>query len=423
VKIEQALRVLPPLEALMPLRGLLLSSSPTQESMWSRSGQNLTIGKVDVAAAEMRQQLAPALRQIGAHLSTLFDAYVLALEGIERGDVADAVTHLLYAGEREAEVGRLPQAMRWYNSALELAEALPSRRPEVETLLAMGRLARDLGDYEHSARRCQRGLTLAEAEFDSVGAIDACLGLGIVAVEQGAWAGAQAWYARGLRIASEVGDERRIGHLHHGLGELARRKGDRTAAEEALRAARERFEALNDAREMSRVLTTQGLLEADVGSAVRAANMYREALAWTHRESPDAALEVFIRISFAKLHIEVGHFLEAEEELRRAEQLAIASHLIRRLVQIYTLFGRLRGLQGDESGFVFFEQSIQLARLLEGSPVAEAQAYHEYGMFRLMLREHDESLGYLERARELFELVGASAELERVKAEIRSISA
>jgi hypothetical protein len=74
-------------------------------------------------------------------------------------------------------------------------------------------------------------------------------------------------------------------------------------------------------------------------------------------------------------------------------------------------------------GFVFFEQAIQLARLLEGSPVAEAQAYHEYGMFKLLPREREQSLGYLERARELFELVGASAELKRVKAEIRSISA
>ena len=174
---------------------------------------------------------------------------------------------------------------------------------------------------------------------------------------------------------------------------------------------------------MARVLLTQGLLESDLGLAARAASAYREALAWTHRSRPDTGLEVFIRLNFARLHLAENRFLEAEQEIRRAEQLAIAGNLIRRLVQIYSLLGRLRGLQGDENGFVFFEQSIQFARMLDLFPVVEAQAYHEYGAFRLLLGQRDESRSYLERARTLFELAGASAELERVKDDLRRVSA
>jgi len=174
---------------------------------------------------------------------------------------------------------------------------------------------------------------------------------------------------------------------------------------------------------MARVLLTQGLLEADLGLAARAASAYREALAWTHRSAPDAGLEVFIRLNFARLHLRERRFLETEQEIRRAEQLAVANNLTRRLVQICTLFGRLRGEQGDENGFVFFEQAIHFARMLELFPVVEAQVYHEYGNFKLLLGHAEESRGYLERARELFELAGASADLERVKAEISRLSA
>jgi tetratricopeptide (TPR) repeat protein len=423
VKVEQALRMLPELEALAPLRALLLSSAQAEQSTWANAGQNLTVGKREVAPAEMRQRMTAALKRITEHLSELFETYVRALESMERESPAEAVANLLAAGALEETVGRLAQARAWFGVALEIAEGLPNRRPEVETLLSLGRLSVFLGYYEEAARRYQRALVLAEAEFDQAGAIDSCMGLGTVDVEQAAWAGGHAWFARGLRLAEASRDERRTAQLHHGVGELARRQGDLTLASRALQQARERFEALGDAREMARVLLTQGLLESDLGLAVRAASAYREALAWTHRTAPDTGLEVFIRLNFARLHLEERNFLEAEQEIRRAEQLAIAGNLTRRLVQIYTLFGRLRGLQGDENGFVFFEQAIHFARTLDLFPVVEAQAYHGYGMFKLLLNQPEESRGYLERARELFELAGSSADLERVKAELKRIMA
>ena len=423
MRVEQALRVLPDLEALAPLRALLLSSAPAVQSTWANAGQNLTVGKREVAPAEMRQRMGTVFKQITDHLSQLFEAYVGALECLERESPGEAVANLLAAGALEEHVGRLQQARAWFGVALDIAEGLPSRRPEVEALLSLGRLNVFLGYYEEAARCYQRCLVLAEAEFDQAGAIDACMGLGTVATEQAVWAGGHAWFARGLRLADASRDERRAAQLHHGTGELARRQGDFTLANNSLQQARERFEALGDAHEMARVLLTQGLLEADLGLAARAASAYREALAWTHRSAPDAGLEVFIRLNFARLHLRERRYLETEQEIRRAEQLAVANNLTRRLVQICTLFGRLRGEQGDENGFVFFEQAIHFARMLELFPVVEAQVYHEYGNFKLLLGHAEESRGYLERARELFELAGASAELERVKAELSRLSA
>src|SRR3989449_8532276 len=62
--------------------------------------------------------------------------------------------------------------------------------------------------YTTLFRSFQRSLALAEGEFDQAGAIAACEGLGDAALWQGQWAGAQAWYSRGLRLAQSSVDRR-----------------------------------------------------------------------------------------------------------------------------------------------------------------------------------------------------------------------
>jgi len=177
------------------------------------------------------------------------------------------------------------------------------------------------------------------------------------------------------------------------------------------------------AEEMAALLNTQGQLEAQLGRHAEALRAYREALAWVQRVSRDAGLEVTIRLSLAELHLEAGRFLDGEEEMRRAEQVAIAGNLAGRLVQIYTVMGRLRGRQLDETGFVFFEQAIELSRMLERSPAAVAQVYLEYGLFRERLGQRDEARAYLERAREIFGAVGDALDRDRVDAELQKITA
>src|SRR5205807_764440 len=305
VRVEKALALLPDVEALGPLRALLVSiSRPDERALWSSSGPYLTLGKRGVQPEELRRRMPQAFHVITEHLQTLYRAYVEALECQQRGD--------------------------------------------------------------------------------------------------GAGTGAQAWYARGLRLATAGGDQRQIGRLERDLGVLARHQGDSTVAGEHLRKARECFESVDAAEEMAGLLNTQGQLEAQLGRPQAASGAYREALAWLQRAPRDAGLEVSIRLNLAELHLEAGRFLDGEEEMRRAEQVAIAGNLTGRLVQIYTLMGKLRGRQLDETGFVFFEQAIELSRMLEPSPTTEAQVYLEYGLFRERLGQREEARAYLERARELY---------------------
>ncbi len=424
LRVEQALGLLPDIEALAPLRALLLAASrPDEQAQWSSSGPYLTVGKRAVLPAELRQRMSQVLEEVQGHLGALYAAYVDALACQERADGAGAVAALGHAGTLEEQGGRLPQAKVWYEVALVLAESLPDRRPEVELLRALGGVCHALSRYAEGARYCQRGLALAEAEFDQAGAIAACDGLGLHAAAQGEWAGAQAWYQRGLRLAESGGEAARVGLLTYRLGELMRSRRDFTAATEYLARARERYEAAGDAAGLANTLDAKGQVEAQLGRRAAALGAFREALAWRGRAPREAGLEVAIRLHIAELALDSERYLEAEEELRRAEQVAIARNLGRQLIEIYTLMGALRGRQGEDTGFVFFEQAIELCRLYAASPTTEAHVYHEYGVFRGRLGSVEEARAYLEKALGIFESLGQVAELERVQAELQRMSA
>jgi len=424
VRVERALGLLPDLEVLAPLRALLVSiSRPDERTMWSSSGPYLTLGKRGVQPDELRRRLPPLFHRIAGHVAALYNAYAEALECQQRSDGAGAAAALVKAGHSEEKVGRLAQARTWYEDALAVAEGLQDRRPELEALRSLGEVCLALGRYPEAARHFQRSLALSETEFDQASAIVACEGLGDAALAQGEWAGAEAWYGRGLRLAEAARDDRGMGRLQRSLAALARKQGDLTTADAHLRRARDLVESAGAADEMAQVLNAQGQLDAQLGRHAAASATYREALAWAQRAPRDTGLEVSIRLNLAELQLETGRFLEAEGELRRAEQAAIAANLIRRLVQIYTLMGKLRGQQLDDTGFVFFEQAIELSRALERSPAIEARVYLEYGLFKNQLGQHEEARAYLERAREIFELLGEAPDLERVEAELQRMSA
>ena len=423
IRVEKALALLPELEALTPLRALLVSiSRPDERKLWASSGPYLTLGKRGVHLDELRRRMPQAFHRIAEHIQVLFKAYADALDSQQREDAPGVVAALLRAGHLEEEVGRLTQAGAWYEVALRVAEQLQDRRPEVEALRALGYVRLAVGEYADGARHFQRSLALAEGEFDQAGATAAAEGLGEAALAQGQWAGAQAWYSRGLRLADAAHDAPRAGRLERQLGVLARKQRDLAAAGDYLRRARERFESAGPADEMARVLNEQGRLDAQLGRYNAASAACREALAWVQRAPRSAELELSIRVNLAELDLEAGRLLEAEAELRRAEEVAIAANLIRHLAQIYTLIGRLRGAQGDETGFVFFEQALELCRALELDELLMADVCVAYGQFHGALGNIDSSRAYLERAGETYQERAQLGGVERVHAELSRLA-
>src|SRR5438034_8414953 len=93
---------MPELEALAPLRALLVSSArPDEATVWYSSGPYLTVGKRGVHPDELRRRMPQAFQRITEHLQALFKAYVEALVCQQRADAPGVVLALLGAGRLE----------------------------------------------------------------------------------------------------------------------------------------------------------------------------------------------------------------------------------------------------------------------------------------------------------------------------------
>jgi tetratricopeptide (TPR) repeat protein len=421
LRVEQALRLLPDVDALTPLRAFLISSSRGAEpDAWDTAEPYRTVGRRLLKLGELRRRIPEALGRAQAHLAALYDAVLEALDCERAGNMPNAVRALLRAGASEEAAGHYHQAQAWYAHALGLSEALRDRRPEIEALCALGHLAVEAGRPQAGAREYQRALALAEAEMDQDGSIEACQGLGDVAAALGTWTGAESWYTRGQRLA---GDSRRAAELLHRLARTASERNDHPTALERLAKARAAFETTEGGQplDLARVLATQGEIELRRGRHPEAVTAFREAFSFLRRGGGDPTLEVTLRLGLTRAFMEQGRWREAEDECRRGEELAIAHNLTRLLARLYLVLGRLRGAQNDEDGFVFFEKAIELARGLEPSPRLEGESYLEYARFRRGLGDRDGARACFERALEMFTTVNYAPGKELVASELAAL--
>ena len=403
LRVEQALRLLPDVDALMPLRSMLVSASRTRPPVEPYR----TVGKRLIHPRDLRGLVPQAVERVRTHLLALYDAAVSALEAEQRGDQPAVVAALLRAGAREEDVGRETPAHAWYEHALAVAEELRERQPEIMALLHLGRLDVARGRFEQGGRHFQRGLVLAEAEHEHASAAAACRGLGAMSIEEDHPQGAEAWFTRALRYAEGLPVVE--GDVCLDLADVARRQHHLDDAADRVVRARAAFDRAGDAAGRVRALDALAVIEGASGRWGEALSRFGEALAGA-RALGQPRVELGIRLHLCQLHVDAGRLPDAEDEARGAEEMAIAHSLTRPLARLYVMMGTLRGQQGDETGFVFFEKAIELCRGSEPSPRLEAEVYLAYGRFRQALGDAEEARACTERAHEILQMMGALAE-------------
>jgi tetratricopeptide (TPR) repeat protein len=418
LRVEQALRLLPTVDALSPLRAFLISSSRARSSAEPHG----TVGKRHVQPDDLRDLMPRALKQITEHLGSLYDAALAALEAEQKGDETGAVRALLRAGALEEAVRRHSEAYAWYDHALRIAAGLRDRRPEIEALRHLGHLDCVRGRLESGSRYFQRSLALAEDEMDHLGAALACQGLGKAAVAGSTWQGAEAWFGKGLRYAGAAPSELNASLLV-GLADAARGRGQFELAADRLRQARLTFDKLGDEEGGALVLNGDGLLQVDQGDRDAGLARYRESLARLRRAGKNPRLEMSVRLNICRMFLDSDRLPDAEDEARRAEEIAIIHNFTFELAGLYSLMGRMRGMERDETGFVFFEKAIELCQGPDPFPRLEAEIFREYGLFRSALGEREEAIAYLERSREILEGLGDRATLAQIEGDLALLSA
>jgi tetratricopeptide (TPR) repeat protein len=416
--VERALALIPDSEEFLPLSDAVIGTSRVDsDKVWARSGAYATVGKRVVDAAGLRALIPGLAERAQRRLQRLFDLVLEAIQKQEEGDLPAAAATLVQAGEMEEEDRRLDKAERIYGLALEIARNLRDKGPQVLALRRLGRVTRAAGRLDEAWVWYEQSYLLAVDEMDLAGQAIGCQGLGNLCDDRGRREQAWTWYERGLKLARGLREPGLEWPFHANLSILAMNRGELSRAEDYLARARVCIEATGDEGGMLYWFNNRGLILLEGGDALGAEAMFREGL----ERCRNPFWEILLRGNLCDALARQERFFEAEEEARRAEEVAIAHRYIPQLVDVYALFGKIARLRCDEEGFVFYEQALNVCRERGLPAVKEAGVYHDYGLLHLACGRLPEAEAYLDQAREVYRDLGLGQELVKVDRDLLAV--
>ncbi|HEX2095010.1 MAG TPA: tetratricopeptide repeat protein [Longimicrobiaceae bacterium] len=418
LKLDQALGVLPDADALAPLREALIGASREDaERAWTASEAYATLDTRLADPRALEAQVAALAEQVRERTEAVLRHALRALHAAEAGDPAEAARALVAAGEVEEGAGRLEEAKRFFYKALELGRKPRDRRTEGLALRRLGRVAVERGEFERAAELYRRGFEVAEAQRDLEGAVVACQGMGNAYVYQGMWERAREWYARGLELLEGKPPSRLLWQLQSNLSVVARRAGALEESAAWLERAEATSAALEDAEAHLPLANGWGKLHEARGELEAAERAYRDALAGVSTPTQRGS----VLINLAECLLLQGRLRDAERVTRELERVAVTQRLTPLLPHVYRGLGAIARERGDEEGFVFYEQALELCREPDSPPIEQAVTQHEYGVFEARMERTDSALARLREAREVYRRLGAGPELARVEADLAEI--
>jgi tetratricopeptide (TPR) repeat protein len=416
--VERALALVPDAEEFLPFSDAVIGSSRLdREKLWARSGAYATLGKRVVDPSRLAEAIPGLVERAQERLRELFTLVLEAIQQQQEGDPAAAAATLVRAGEVEEGERRLEKAATIYAMALEISRDLREKGPQILALRRLGRTARAAGRLDDAWEWYQQSWRLAVDQMDPAGQAIACQGLGNLCDDRGNREAARGWYERGLAIARGLDDPALEFPFYSNLSVLAIKNGELADAEALLGRARERIEAAGAGFAQVAWQNNRGLLLLEHGDFAGAEGVFREALG----EGLDARWEMTVRVNLGETLRHQDRHFEALDEARRAEEIGIVNRLIPDLVDVYVLLGDVARVRGDEEGFVFFEQALEICHE-RGLPKKEAAAVmHGYGLLHGACGRPVEARAYLEAARAVYEELGFVPELAKVDADLAAL--
>jgi tetratricopeptide (TPR) repeat protein len=236
-------------------------------------------------------------------------------------------------------------------------------------------------------------------------------GVGNVLAMQGRWPESERWYCKALERVTSSGDESLFlerAQLYNNLAMIAMRQDKLADAERWFEFALSAWSVIDSPIDLAICYHNRGLLFRKQERTEDARKMFCLAL----QLAIPSSLRAAIAIDLAESCLKDGLLSQAEDWGRDAEEHAIAARSPYTLGNLYLSLGNLALARRDEDGIIFYEKALEIAHdkeylLLEGETLVS------YALLRIELGGKEEAQSYLERACEIFALLGDVGERER----------
>jgi putative nucleotidyltransferase with HDIG domain len=324
------------------------------------------------------------------------------------------VAFLTEAREHE-RAGRVVEAMRCYQAAIDSAEATIDGAVLAEALRRLGVVRRRRHEYDDAIALCRRSYEVAMARTDGVLAAEALNGIALVYIERSDWSRAREQLDRALELGAE--SKELVGRIEQNLGIMANIHGDMAAAMEHYRRSLEAFRQSRDERGCAIAYHNLGMISADQRHWDEAEKYYRASLE-VAESTGDVHLRGHVLLNRTEVHLARGRFeaarQDAEEALRIFDSLGMAggkSSAYRFLGMVYRETGRTTLAEAR------LRTAVQLSADV-GAALDEAEASRELALLYQGLGRSQEALRLLNMSHRLFRRLDARVDLVDVKAKV-----
>lgn len=412
--VVELLGLLPEVDELELLRLKIIGAAvPDPGKTWDSSSAYTTVDKRIVSAEEVDRAVQEAEESLRSYIASLYEGLRPIFRSYYAGKEDDAALQLVELGEQLEGGGRLKGARQCYRSALALSLPLLDKAPQILALRRIGRVSLTLGDFQDAASHYERSAQLARDAGEVRGEVVARTGYANVLAWQGRWVEADRGYREALAILeAEDGTRPSVerAQLFNNLGNIDTWLERLDDAEVVLGQALEMWHTLPSPEDTAICHILIAHLREQQGRFGEARAEYERAF-----EQPvPHSLRSGIASDMAEMCLREGHVSQAEEWGRVAEEHAIRSGSAYMLGRMYQGRGNIARARRDDDGFTFFEKALEIARE-KGYPFLEAETLRDYAELRRQSGGTEEAQAYLERARDVFQELGAVRELARVE--------
>jgi len=359
---------------------------------WSCEGLK-QLSRAGAALPELQAQIYSELGWIRLRQGDLPVAQEWLEQGLalasttEHYDVLSSILNRL--GAVHYNRGEWALAAKCVERALELRERLGDLVGYARSLNNLGILKRIIGDWDGALADCERAVELHERIGEVEGLALACTNLGVLYTERGEWAKAEENLHRSFAIAQRIAQPQQLALAHMNLGRLYLLQGRWAESARHLNAAIPLYAEAGDYAmlNLSDAYALQGTLHLEQGQA-------DAALQWAER-----CYDLLRKVTGA----DEGKSLEWGRYER--------------------LMGRIAQAGGDlAAARCHLEHSAAIFQAT-GSQIEAGRTAYWSSLLSLELGQPERTREELRAARRIFERLGATADLRRVKQQLARVEA
>ncbi|MEP7342042.1 MAG: CHAT domain-containing protein, partial [Acidobacteriota bacterium] len=323
----------------------------------------------------------------------------------EINDRSIQAVSLTYLGVVNSDLGKMGQALSYFNQALALWRAASNQQKVADTLIQIGVVYRDTGEKHRALDFFSQALSSKRELNDLAGQRAALIDIGVVHLDIGNSDKALDYFNQAVTLRREGNDPRSEAATLNNIGVVCSNRGEKLVALDFFqRALKLRQEAHDQAGEAD-TLHNIGVVHSDLDDKRQALSFFERALALVSAMGN--------RSGQANALNSLGFIYSGLGDKRKALDYYQQSLPIRRAVgdrggEAYTLnnIGAITASLGEKKQSLdYFNQALKLWRAVN-DPAGQAKALTNLGVVNSDLEDRQKALSFFDQALKLWRGLG-----------------